>query len=388
MTYFSREQIESPLSSNHEQLTDSTAKFLAQAYGAYTQLRSHPTPIEAYSQALQIISDKPFSMPPLTLTDNSSTSPTKIDKPGNYSETVMVDGIPRHYQLHVPPNYDQSKPMPLVIVLHGHGQDGSDIEKAAGIDAKADKEGFIVAYPDATRWFGNKQLSAWDTDNGLVPPGADVDDVGFLNKVIDNSQSQLSVDQKRTYLVGVSNGGMMAYKAAAELSDKIAAVVDISGAMSGTESKPNSPVSVLSIVGTADGVVPPSGRTKMEEAAAASPDILPLLAKAVPSLKEELNTPLGQELVQKLAIKSAIVPQFQPVDYATDFWRSADGISASSKTTQNGAITTETYTNSDGVTVEQKIVAGADHVLQHDVPSGFNLADETWNFLEAHPKVS
>jgi poly(3-hydroxybutyrate) depolymerase len=326
-------------------------------------------------------------LPPLLLS-NQSEAPGKIDKPGNYSETLTVDGIPRHYHLHVPPNYDPSRPMPLALVLHGHGDDAAGVERYSGMDAEADKNGFIVAYPEAIQWFGAKNLAAWDTDNGLLPPGVHVDDRGFLRKVIDICQGQLSIDQNRTYLVGFSNGGMEAYKAATELSDKLAAVVAVSGAMCGAERKPRSPVSILSIVGTSDNVVPPAGRTMEEEAAAAAPDTMRMLSKVFPVLKDEQISPAASELLQRLAIETGYVPEFKPVTYATDFWRSADGITEPGTATHDGAITTETYTNpQNGVTVEQEIVAGGDHMVQHGTPPGFNLADEVWKFLEAHPQV-
>jgi polyhydroxybutyrate depolymerase len=324
-------------------------------------------------------------MPPLKISDRNDV-PDKIDKPGDYSETMMIDGMARHCHLHVPPNYNPSRPMPLVVVLHGHGDDADGIARISGMNAEADEEGFIVAYPEAVHWFGAKQMAAWDTDNGLLPPSTHVDDGGFLRKVIDTSQSQLSVDQKRIYMVGFSNGGMETYKAVGELSDKLAAVVDVSGAMSGAEAKPASPVSVLSIVGTSDKVVPPEGRSREEEAAAAAPDVMRQLSKVFPGLGD---SPVASKTLQALAIKIGFVPEFKPVTFATDFFKSADGISGAGVTRQDGAITTQTYTNPlNGVTVEQEVIAGADHMVQHGTPSGFNLADTTWEFLEAHPKVS
>lgn len=323
-------------------------------------------------------------MPPLELASHKEV-PSKIDKPGNYTETLTVDGITRQYHLHVPPNYDPSKPMPLAVVLHGHGDDSSGVERYSGMDAEADKEGFIVAYPQSIQWFGAKAMAAWDTGNGLVPPGIHADDSGFLRKVMDTCQSRLSVDEKRIYMVGFSNGGMEAYKAATELSDKLAAVVDVSGAMGGGEVKPNSPVSMLSIVGTADYVVPPAGRSREAEAAAAAPDVMRQLTHVIPGLNK---MPHASELLQKLALKVGFVPQFKPVEYATEFWKSADGITGPGITRQDGAITTQTFTDPQtGVTVEQEVIAGADHMVQHGTPQGFNLADETWKFLEAHEKA-
>lgn len=319
-----------------------------------------------------------------------SEVPDKITQPGNYSETMMIDGVPRHYNLHVPPTYDASKPTPLVLVLHGHGDDATGAARISGMDAEADKHGFIVAYPEAVHWLGSRSLAAWDTGNGLVPPGNHADDSSFLRKVIETSQSQLSIDPSRTYLLGFSNGGMEAYKAATELSDKLAAVVAVSGAMGGGEQKPNSPVSFMSIVGTSDDGVPYTGRTKEEEAVVATnPNTIQLLSKLFPGTNEDPNSPEGLKRLQEIAVKSGFVPDFKPLTYATDFWKSADGITTSGTTTHDPGITREIFTNPQtGVAVEQEIVAGGDHMIQHGAPASYNLADEVWQFLAAHPKTS
>lgn len=271
---------------NFTSLVTHVSNFYDHAYEDIAYWRQHHSASDFYNHGVQLLSDRK-SLPNFAV---NSSEQLKIDRPGDYSETVVVDAVPRHYQLHVPPSYDATKQMPLVVVLHGHGQDGAELEKKAGIDEEADRKGFIVAYPDATQWFGEKRLSARDTGNGLTPTGTHVDDVGFISKVIDCSQSQLSIDPARIYMVGVSNGGMEVYKAASELSGKIAAVVSISGAMSGEEMRPKTPVSVLNIVGTKDVVVPPTGRTVKEEAASVTPEILPILAKEFPQLKDELNS--------------------------------------------------------------------------------------------------
>ncbi len=328
-------------------------------------------------------------VPSLQLTESSS-APGKIDRPGDYHETIMVGGVPRTYILHVPPGYDPGKPMPLVVALHGLGGSGAEFERRSGIDAEADQKGFIVAYPDATEWLGKRQLAAWDTGNGLVPAGGKADDVGFLRSLIDTTQKQMSVDPRRIYMVGVSNGGMEAYRAAAELSDKVAAVVDISGGMSGREPAPCQPVSVLSIVGTSDRIVPPGGSSAAQEAASVGERILQHLAQAVPAGGREaaaIAVPALDSVLPGLASRLHFAPAFKPVSYATSFWKTADGITGPPVETKDGAVTTDVYTNpTTGVTVEQEVVQGADHVLQHGAPPNFSLADQAWSFLSAHEK--
>jgi len=324
--------------------------------------------------------------PELQLTDKTK-APDKIDQPGTYSQTILVDGIPRHYLLHVPPTYKPDQPMPLVLALHGHGWNSKDMEKYSGMDKEADKKGFIVAYPDATRWLNTKELSAWDTGNGLLPKGTKVNDIGFLRTIIDTTQGQMNIDPKRIYAMGESNGGMLAYLAASELSDKLAAVVSVSGGMSGKERTPDNPVSVLSMVGTKDNVVPPQGGTKEELFHSVEPRVLHEVLPVSGAVKDFLLSPIPQKITEKVADHMGILPEFKSVDYATQFF-TRTGSSADTHTqTVRGKVTTDTYTDPQtGAVVEQQVFDGADHILEHGTPKGFSMSADVWDFLEAHPK--
>lgn len=324
-------------------------------------------------------------IPGIELSDE--TEPKGIDKPGDYKRSLTIDGETRNYYLHVPPGFDPSKPMPLVLVLHGHGDHAASVSRISGMDEKADKEGFIVAYPEATHWLGDRSFAAWDTGNGLVPPGAHADDIGFLRKVIDTSSSEMPIDPNRVYLVGFSNGAMEAYRAGAEISDKLAAVVAVSGAMSGKEGKPEFPISMLSIVGTADSGVPYTGLTREEVAAAAAPDKMRMLSNIFPILKDSPFSPAVSDVLQWLAVETEYAPVFKPVTFATDYWKSVNGINAEGTKTNELGVIKETYTDpSTGVTVQQEIVPGGDHMIQNGYPAGYNLSDDIWNFLRDHPK--
>src|SRR4029077_3660939 len=89
-----------------------------------------------------------------------------------------------------------------------------------------------------------------------------VDDIGFLGKVLDDLATVVNVDRKRIYCAGLSNGGMMAYRVAAEMSDRIAAVASVAGTMVCDECKPKRPVPILHFHGTKDSLVPFEGTPK------------------------------------------------------------------------------------------------------------------------------
>ena len=64
------------------------------------------------------------------------------------------------------------------------------------------------------------------------------------------------VDNRRVYATGMSNGAMMSYRLAAEMSERIAAIAPVAGTMELDGITPRQPVSVLHFHGTDDEFVP------------------------------------------------------------------------------------------------------------------------------------
>lgn len=170
--------------------------------------------------------------------------------PGDYKRTLMSEGIPRDYWVHVPPGYDAAKPTPVVLVLHQALANGPEMAKFSGMSEKADQEGFIVVYPNGTG--RTPFMKYWDA--GGVR-GDVSDDVGFLSRVLDDLETVIHVDPKRVYAAGMSLGGMMCYRLAAELSERIAAIASVSGTMAIDEVHPKRSVPILHFHGTKDGLV-------------------------------------------------------------------------------------------------------------------------------------
>ncbi len=172
--------------------------------------------------------------------------------PGDHTRTFTVDGILRTYLAHVPPGYVAGKPTPVVLALHGAAMNGLMMVGFTGLNATADKAGFIVVYPSGT---GVGPFRTWNA--GGFPGGSNkTDDVAFLGKVLDDVAALATVDTKRIFSCGMSNGGMMSYRLAAEMSDRIAAIAPVAGTIAIDESKPVRPVPVLHFHGTKDTLVP------------------------------------------------------------------------------------------------------------------------------------
>jgi polyhydroxybutyrate depolymerase len=182
--------------------------------------------------------------------------------PGDHTRSFKMGGTDRSYLVHVPPQYDPQKPTPVVLVLHGAGTNGSITVWFTGMSKKADEAGFIAVYPNGTGLAG--LMLTWNAGGVRGKTDGKPDDVAFLGKVLDDLATVANVDSKRVYATGMSNGGMMCYRLAAELSDRIAAIAPVAGTMAIDKYAPKRPVPVMHFHGTADTMVPfggPSGRT-------------------------------------------------------------------------------------------------------------------------------
>jgi len=178
-----------------------------------------------------------------------------VDAKGDTNYTLELQGKKREVTVHVPPNYDPARPMPMVVMLHGFMQDKDEIASISRFKEKADKEGFIAVFPNATGWVGDN-LRWWNIGKNQLYRS---DDVDFIRQLTEVLPSKLSVDKDRIFLVGFSNGAMMAQEAAARLNDKIAAVASVSGGMLRKQDRPRGDMNALLIHGSNDEVIPASG---------------------------------------------------------------------------------------------------------------------------------
>ena len=163
---------------------------------------------------------------------------------GNHRFALQHDGRSRSYIVHVPPK--ALAPAPLVVSLHGGGGNAESQQKYSRMDALADREGFVVAYPDGTGRLQTKLLT-WNAGTCCGSAAREnVDDVGFIAALLDDLAARTAIDPKRVYATGHSNGAMMAYRLAAELPGRFAAIAPVAGAMvySGV---PQEPVPILHI---------------------------------------------------------------------------------------------------------------------------------------------
>lgn len=193
-----------------------------------------------------------------TESSNATGSVGSVGSAAGSSSTggELVIGGDRPVKLVVPSSYDGSKAVPLVVLLHGYSANGTLQELYFKLAPYAEDLGFIYAVPEGTPDAGKNKF--WNAGDACCNFGKlDVDDSGYLTKVIDEISGAYKVDAKRVFFIGHSNGGFMSYRMACEHADKVAAIVSLAGAMTATPTacKPSEPVSVLQVHGTADATV-------------------------------------------------------------------------------------------------------------------------------------
>jgi polyhydroxybutyrate depolymerase len=174
--------------------------------------------------------------------------------PGDYDFSMTHQGLRRSYLLHVPPQARDSRAMPLVLAFHGAGSSADVMRAYTRMDAAADRDGYVVAYPNGSSGIGGRFLT-WNAGMCCAPAAAlGIDDVGFSLTMLDDIAARLSIDKSRVYATGLSNGAMMAYRLAAEAAHRIAAVAGVAGTMTLQRFAPSRPVPVLHIHSTQDHI--------------------------------------------------------------------------------------------------------------------------------------
>jgi polyhydroxybutyrate depolymerase len=186
--------------------------------------------------------------------------------PGDTERTIMVGGLERHYLLHIPPSYDGRAAVPVVLMFHGAGGKGGGALRETGWGEKADRAGFLAVFPDgvppdpSSRASFSRNPQLWNDGSGRrMISRQNVDDVGFVRALLDDLHAHFTVDPRRVYVTGFSNGASMVFRLGAELADRVAAIAPVSGQSWVADPRPARPISVIMFAGTADPLNPLHG---------------------------------------------------------------------------------------------------------------------------------
>ena len=229
----------------------------------------------------------------------------------NINRTIIVDGLQRQYIIHLPPGFHMLKKMPLLFALHGGGGTAKSAVSFYNLEALADKNNFIVVYPDAV----NKAWSIPGMATRVKDYDTVVNDLHFMNVLLDTMISIYKGDSQKVFLTGISRGAMFSYYLADAMNERITAIAAVSGGISQMQLPAYSfkkPISVLMINGTKDPLVNYDGgygilnkRNKRKEDA----DLVPagqLLQKIV--MLDHCNT----------AVQTLMLPDADPSDACTE----------------------------------------------------------------------
>jgi polyhydroxybutyrate depolymerase len=270
----------------------------------------------------------------------------KSDLRGDLDWTLSAGGRDRTVHVHLPKTYDPTRPTPVVLNFHGYTSNASQQDALSGMSAKADQAGFVAVHAE-----GIGLSQSWNAGGccGEAASSA-VDDVGFVNTMLDELESKLCVDARRVFSTGMSNGGFLSHRLACELSTRIAAVAPVAGVLAIPTCNPARPMSVFQFHGTLDPLVGYNGSA----------------ALGYPSVPQTMSG-----------------------------WATRSGCSASPReTSKKGNVTCVTYDGcKGGAEVNLCTVDGGGHTWPGGLPvpalglttTDINATDAMWDFFLRHP---
>ncbi|MEI8111015.1 MAG: PHB depolymerase family esterase [Chitinophagia bacterium] len=179
------------------------------------------------------------------------------DKPSEQKTiNLTIDGNPRSFILIQPTGYNNAGKMPVIFILHGGSGTPEGMINIANFTAVANRDKILLVYPAGIQ-------NNWNDGRPTTPNQLGINDVSFINQLIDYLVTNSSADGTRIYATGISNGGFMTSRLGCELSSRIAAIAVDAATIEATTIAPNcnpgKPVTVIYIHGTADPLVPFSG---------------------------------------------------------------------------------------------------------------------------------
>ncbi len=173
-------------------------------------------------------------------------------------DSLHYKGMTRTYLVHIPPGYTNTQPIPLVIALHGGFGSAFNIENQSKLSLKADISNFIVVYPEGIKISG---IRTWNAGSCCgAARSLNIDDVGFIDSLIKKLCNDYNIERKKIFATGISNGGMMCYRLANELANRIAAIAPVAATMViESDCSPSRPVPIIHFHSFKDTNVPFTG---------------------------------------------------------------------------------------------------------------------------------
>ena len=186
-------------------------------------------------------------------------TPTPIPtfQPVASERAVIVNDLERSYLLHTPPDLNNQQPVPVIFAFHGYSITPMGMQYATRMDEVADHEKFLVVYPKGIDFSWN---TGWEEGaHGGYALAHNVDEPAFIRQILSDLDTFISIDPKRIYAMGHSQGGMVVYRLGCEMSDTFSAIASVAGVHLLSDCNPTQAVSVIHIHMLSDPYVPFSG---------------------------------------------------------------------------------------------------------------------------------
>jgi polyhydroxybutyrate depolymerase len=185
---------------------------------------------------------------------------------GSTTLTLSIGGHSRTVVVHVPSDYKGSTKVPLVLNMHGSGSTAVDQELFTGMDATANADGFIVAYPQGLIPDGagfDWNVPGVPLVGGRSVPAHSANDVAFLTQLVGVLEQRYCINPSRVYATGFSGGARTASQLACDASKVFAAVAAVSGLRRPSPCPTGRPMPIIAFHGTADPVDPYNGHGQL-----------------------------------------------------------------------------------------------------------------------------
>jgi len=214
------------------------------------------------------------STSPVTATTEAwAPSAPPCAEPGGWGTCTLAAYPDRPYDVRVPSGDTTGAPVPVVVVIHGGGGSaenaetmtcpGGDRDEAGCLQGLGDREGFLTVFPNGSSFPPVRKLRTWNAGGGSDGWNCTsgrackehVDDMSYLDAVLDDLAARYHIDPGRVYAVGLSNGAALAHRLACERADRFAAIVAAAGSnqfSTTADCAPSAPVAVMQIHGTDD----------------------------------------------------------------------------------------------------------------------------------------
>ena len=200
----------------------------------------------------------------MILSCNSESNTQIIKSKSNFiNENAMFinhDDQQREYLIYVPNSYDSTLPTPLILSFHGGSGDAFEYMQYTDMRSVADTAGFLIVYPQGS--LDSEGFSHWNSMLYTEDSKSTVDDIGFIQSLLNDIEGNYNIDTNRIYASGFSNGADFSFSLGCYLNSKFAAIASVSGLMaqeSETYCNPISSTGIMIVHGTSDTERPYSG---------------------------------------------------------------------------------------------------------------------------------